>query len=141
VENVEDNRRAYRELLFSCGKDLAEHISGVILFHETLYQKASSGQMMVELLKSNGIIPGIKVDTGTVPLSGTDGECTTQGLSMLKRFLTYFLHLFTYLLQRANRDVTEFMKIRICRMRILMYKSVRMRIRMRILKKTKIRHD
>jgi len=51
----------------------------VILFHETIYQKASSGQTMVEMLKANGIIPGIKVDTGTVPLAGTDGECTTQG--------------------------------------------------------------
>ena len=79
VENVEENRRAYRELLFSCGKDLNEHISGVILFHETIYQKASNGQTMIEMLKSNGIIPGIKVDTGTVPLAGTDGECTTQG--------------------------------------------------------------
>ena len=79
VENVEENRRAYRELLFSCGKDLKEHISGVILFHETIYQKASNGQTMVEMLKANGIIPGIKVDTGTVPLLGTDGECTTQG--------------------------------------------------------------
>jgi len=80
VENVEENRRAYRELLFSCGKQLNEHISGVILFHETIYQKASNGQTMIEMLKSNGIIPGIKVDTGTVPLAGTDGECTTQGL-------------------------------------------------------------
>ena len=79
VENIEENRRAYRELLFSCGKQLNEHISGVILFHETIYQKASNGQTMVEMLKSNGIIPGIKVDTGTVPLLGTDGECTTQG--------------------------------------------------------------
>lgn len=83
VENVEENRRAYRELLFSCGKDLKEHISGVILFHETIYQKASNGQTMVEMLKANGIIPGIKVDTGTVPLLGTDGECTTQGLDGL----------------------------------------------------------
>ena len=79
VENVEENRRAYRELLFSCGADLKQHISGVILFHETIYQKASNGQTMVEMLKANGIIPGIKVDTGTVPLAGTDGECTTQG--------------------------------------------------------------
>ena len=79
VENIEENRRAYRQLLFSCGKELNEHISGVILYHETLYQKADNGQTMVEMLKSNGVIPGINVDTGTVPLAGTDGECTTQG--------------------------------------------------------------
>jgi fructose-bisphosphate aldolase class I len=83
VENVEENRRAYRQLLFSCGSELSEHISGVILYHETLYQKADNGQTMVEMLKSNGVIPGIKVDTGTVPLAGTDGECTTQGLDGL----------------------------------------------------------
>jgi len=79
VENSEENRRAYRQLLFTSGKELSEHISGVILYHETLYQKAHDGQTFVNLLRSNGIIAGIKVDTGTVPLAGSDGECTTQG--------------------------------------------------------------
>lgn len=83
VENTEDHRRAYRQLLFSCGKDLSQHVSGVILYHETLYQKGDDGQPLVNLLRSNGIIPGIKVDTGTVPLAGSDGECTTQGLDGL----------------------------------------------------------
>jgi len=83
VENSEENRRAYRELLFTSGKELSEHISGVILYHETLYQNASNGQSFVNLLRSNGIIAGIKVDTGTVPLAGSDGECTTQGLDGL----------------------------------------------------------
>jgi fructose-bisphosphate aldolase class I len=83
VENNEDNRRAYRQLLFGVGKDLAANVSGVILYHETVYQKADNGQTMGQLLKANGIIPGIKVDTGTVPLAGTDGECTTQGLDGL----------------------------------------------------------
>ena len=89
VENVEENRRAYRELLFSCGQALNEHVSGVILFHETIYQKASNGQTMIQLLKANGIIPGIKVDTGTVPLAGTDGECTTQGRSLVESSLLF----------------------------------------------------
>lgn len=83
VENSEANRRAYRELLFSAGPELSKHISGVILYHETLYQKASNGEPLVNLLRSNGIIAGIKVDTGTVPLAGSDGECTTQGLDGL----------------------------------------------------------
>jgi len=84
VENTEEHRRVYRQLLFSSGKALAEHISGVILFHETLYQKADDGTPLVKLLKDNGIILGIKVDTGTVNLAGTDGEVTTQGLDGLK---------------------------------------------------------
>jgi len=84
VENTEEHRRAYRQLLFSSGKELAQHVSGVILFHETLYQKADDGTPLVGLLKSNGIILGIKVDTGTVNLAGTDGEVTTQGLDGLK---------------------------------------------------------
>lgn len=83
VENNEANRMAYRQLLFTAGKELSEHISGVILFHETLYQKGSDGQPLVNLLRSNGIIAGIKVDTGTVPLAGSDGEVTTQGLDGL----------------------------------------------------------
>ena len=83
VENTEANRRAYRQLLFSCGPAMAEHISGVILFHETVYQKADDGTSFVDLLRKNGVIPGIKVDTGTVPLAGSLGECTTQGTTQL----------------------------------------------------------
>jgi len=83
VENSEDNRRLYRQLLFTADKTLANHISGVILFHETFYQKADDGTPLVGLLKSNGIIPGIKVDKGVVPLMDTDNECTTQGLDGL----------------------------------------------------------
>lgn len=83
VENVEENRRVYRQLLFNAGSELSHHISGVILYHETLYQKGDDGQTVAHLLKSKGIIPGIKVDTGTVPLAGTDGEGTTQGLDGL----------------------------------------------------------
>lgn len=83
VENVEDNRRQYRQLLFTAGSGLADHISGVILFHETFYQKADDGTPLVEVLKKQGIIPGIKVDSGVVPLMNTLDECTTQGLDGL----------------------------------------------------------
>jgi len=83
VENVEENRRNYRQLLFTSGKEMAKHISGVILFHETMYQKADDGTPLVKILQDNGIIPGIKVDKGTVNLAGTDEESTTQGLDGL----------------------------------------------------------
>lgn len=82
-ENTEENRRLYRQLLFTADKSLSDHISGVILFHETFYQKADDGTPLVEILKQKGIIPGIKVDKGVVPLSHTLDECTTQGLDGL----------------------------------------------------------
>ncbi|XP_011253552.1 fructose-bisphosphate aldolase isoform X1 [Camponotus floridanus] len=86
VENTEENRKAYRQLLFTTAKDaIGQHISGVILFHETLYQKADDGTPFVELLKQRNIIPGIKVDKGIVPLFGTNNECTTQGLDDLQQ--------------------------------------------------------
>ncbi|XP_052751878.1 fructose-bisphosphate aldolase-like isoform X1 [Galleria mellonella] len=83
VENTEENRRRYRQLLFSSDPILSENISGVILFHETLYQKADDGTPLVSLLEKRGIIPGIKVDKGVVPLFGSEDECTTQGLDDL----------------------------------------------------------
>ncbi|XP_039950985.1 fructose-bisphosphate aldolase isoform X1 [Bactrocera neohumeralis] len=83
VENTDEHRRLYRQLLFSTDPKVAENISGVILFHETLYQKADDGTPFVELLKKRGIIPGIKVDKGVVPLFGSEDECTTQGLDDL----------------------------------------------------------
>uniref|UniRef100_A0A2P2K496 Fructose-bisphosphate aldolase n=1 Tax=Rhizophora mucronata TaxID=61149 RepID=A0A2P2K496_RHIMU len=82
VENVEENRRALRELLFTTPGAL-QYLSGVILFEETLYQKTASGKPFPELLKENGVLPGIKVDKGTVELPGTNGETTTQGLDGL----------------------------------------------------------
>ncbi|QCE00843.1 fructose-bisphosphate aldolase, cytoplasmic isozyme [Vigna unguiculata] len=82
VENVESNRRTLRELLFTAPGAL-QYLSGVILFEETLYQSTASGKPFVELLKEAGVLPGIKVDKGTVELAGTDGETTTQGLDGL----------------------------------------------------------
>lgn len=78
-ENTDDLRRTYRQLLFTADNKLSENVSGVILFHETLYQKADDGTPFVTLLKKKNIIPGIKVDTGVVDLFGSEGECTTQG--------------------------------------------------------------
>lgn len=83
LENSEENRRRYRELLFTADPVVGESISGVILFHETLYQKTKDGVPFVKVLSDRGIIPGIKVDKGVVPLAGTDGESTTQGLDGL----------------------------------------------------------
>ncbi|KAK3738902.1 hypothetical protein RRG08_006470 [Elysia crispata] len=84
VENTEENRRRYRELLFSTDSELSENISGVILFDETAKQSDSSGASFIKLLEKKGIIPGIKVDKGIVPLAGTWNECTTTGLDGLK---------------------------------------------------------
>jgi len=91
LENVEGNRQIYRELLFTAGKDLADHIGGVILFEETLNQSTSDGVPFAKVLSDAGIIVGIKVDKGTVILPGTNGESTTQGLDGLaERCSTYY---------------------------------------------------
>lgn len=90
VENVESNRRAYRELLFTT-PDLEKHISGVIMFEETLDQSTHDGVNFVELLKSRGIITGIKVDKGLVVIPGTQDENATTGLDGLaERCKTYY---------------------------------------------------
>jgi len=83
VENNEDNRRAYRDLLFNTKSGVNQFISGVITFDETFYQKSLDGILFPKLLESQGILTGIKVDKGTVPLPGTDGETATTGLDGL----------------------------------------------------------
>jgi len=83
LENSDENRRKYRQLLFTTDPKIGENISGVILFHETLYQKTDDGTPFVELLNKRNIIPGIKVDKGVVDLMGSENECTTQGLDDL----------------------------------------------------------
>jgi len=84
LENTEEHRRAYRQLLFTSDKaKFGKHISGVILFHETLYQKADDGTPFIDLIKNAGVIPGIKVDSGVKELFGSEGESTTQGLDNL----------------------------------------------------------
>jgi len=82
VENNEDNRRAYRGLLFKT-PEFSKNISGVILYEETLYQKYDDGKSFVDQIVENGSIPGIKVDMGTRELPFFPGEKYTQGLTDL----------------------------------------------------------
>ena len=82
VANTEDNRKALRSMLFTA-PGIADSISGVILFEETLFQSATDGRPFVEILNAAGILPGIKVDKGVVNLPGTDEETTTQGIDDL----------------------------------------------------------
>src|ERR1051325_8874722 len=83
VENTEDNRRDYRELMFRTNEAMSKHISGVILYDETIWQKAKDGTPLVELIKKAGAVPGIKVDEGTKPLPQCPGELITVGLDKL----------------------------------------------------------
>jgi fructose-bisphosphate aldolase class I len=89
VENVEHNRRDYRELLFRTPA-MKEFISGVILFDETIRQKAKDGTPLVDIIVAGGAIPGIKVDQGAKPLAGSKGETVTEGLDGLRdRLIEY----------------------------------------------------
>src|SRR6266508_1966194 len=83
VESTEENRRAYRDMLFTT-EGAAEHISGVILYDETIRQSASDGTTFPKALERQGIIPGIKVDTGAKPLANAPGETITEGLDGLR---------------------------------------------------------
>ena len=90
VENTEKNRRAYRELLFTA-PGLEQYISGTILYDETVYQKTKEGKRFIEVLSSKGILPGIKVDKGTIPIINSENETFTQGLDDLgKRCAKYY---------------------------------------------------
>ena len=89
VESTEDNRRDYRETLFQT-VGVEEYISGVILYDETARQKGVDGVPLVEVLSSRGIIPGIKVDRGTLPLSGSPNELATEGLDGLGQRLAEY---------------------------------------------------
>jgi len=82
LENNENNRRAYRELLFT-SKGFGEYCSGVILYEETLFQNAEDGTPFVDMLKKSHVIPGIKVDKGLVNIPFTDEETSTWGLDGL----------------------------------------------------------
>lgn len=83
IENTETNRRDYREMFFAT-EGAAEYISGVILYDETIRQKAADGTPFVKMLQSKGIIPGIKVDMGPKDLPFSPGEVVTEGLDGLR---------------------------------------------------------
>ncbi len=92
VESTEENRRAYRETLFTT-PDLADAVSGVIMYDETIRQSSSDGTPFPELLASHGILPGIKVDTGAKPLAKSSEEKITEGLDGLRERISEYVGL------------------------------------------------
>src|SRR5262245_26596574 len=84
VESSEENRRAYRDMLFTT-RGLGEHISGAILYDETIRQKSTDGTPFTQVLTRQNILPGIKVDTGTSDLAFCPGEKVTEGLDKLAK--------------------------------------------------------
>jgi fructose-bisphosphate aldolase class I len=89
VSSTEENRRAYRELLFTT-PGIAEFVSGVILYDETMRQKSADGTPFAEVLSRQGILPGIKVDKGTKSLAGFPEEKITEGLDGLRERLSEY---------------------------------------------------
>jgi fructose-bisphosphate aldolase, class I len=92
IESTEDSRRSYRELLFTT-EGAADHISGVILYDETIRQSAADGTPFPKLLESQGVIPGIKVDKGATDLASAPGEKITEGLDGLRERLAEYYEL------------------------------------------------
>jgi fructose-bisphosphate aldolase class I len=92
LESTEENRRAYREMLFTA-KDAQQYISGVILYDETIRQKTKDGEAFPAYLAKHGMIPGIKVDLGAKPLAGFPGETMTEGLDGLRERLAEYYKL------------------------------------------------
>ena len=90
VESTEDSRRDYREMMFRTAEAMKNHISGVILYDETIWQKAKDGTPLVKIIEQMGSIPGIKVDEGTKPLPNCPGELITIGLDKLADRLTKY---------------------------------------------------
>ena len=93
VESTEDNRRDYREMLFRTEQAMRDHVSGVILFDETIRQNAADGTPLVKLIQDAGSIPGIKVDKGAKDLAGAPGEKVTEGLDGLRERLNEYYEL------------------------------------------------
>jgi fructose-bisphosphate aldolase class I len=84
IDNTEENRRDYREMMFSTGDAMKNYVSGVILFDETLRQKSKGGTPFVDMIRAAGSVPGIKVDAGAQDLAGFPGEKITEGLDGLR---------------------------------------------------------
>lgn len=91
LASSETSRRDYREMLFRADDAMKAHISGVILYEETLFQKAADGTPFVDIIRAAGAVPGIKVDTGAKPMAKFPGETITEGLDGLAdRLKTYY---------------------------------------------------
>ncbi len=93
LENTEENRRNWREMLFRTTPAMTDHVSGVILFDETIRQKAADGTPLVKLITDAGAVPGIKVDAGAKALAGAEGETVTEGLDGLRERLAEYYEL------------------------------------------------
>ena len=107
LESTETTRRDYRELLFTA-PGFADHISGVILFDETIRQNAASGTPLVKIIADAGVVPGIKVDKGLIPIAGRDSEKTTQGLDGLGERMDEYRSLGAgFAKWRAVYDITD----------------------------------
>ena len=102
IENSESNRRNYRQMLFSSEQAMNDNIGGVILFEETLYQKAEDGTPFVDLIKKSGAVPGIKVDQGVQSLPGHKGETVTVGLDTLAENLKKYYEKLTNKVKRKS---------------------------------------
>ncbi|TPN30808.1 class I fructose-bisphosphate aldolase, partial [Mesorhizobium sp. B1-1-6] len=93
VESTADSRRDYREMMFRTSDAMTRYISGVILYDETIRQKAADGTPLVDIIKASGAIPGIKVDAGAKPLAGFPGDTVTEGLDGLRERLADYYKL------------------------------------------------
>jgi fructose-bisphosphate aldolase, class I len=114
VDSTEDNRRDYRELLFRSAEGM-KHISGVILYDETIWQKAKDGTPLVDIITKSGAIPGIKVDEGAKPLPFCPGELVTMGLDKLpERLPKYYEQGARFAKWRAVIDIGDGMPSYAC---------------------------
>jgi fructose-bisphosphate aldolase class I len=92
IPQTQEMRRTYRELLITA-PGIGKYISGAILYDETIRQSDAKGQPFVEIMNAHGVMPGIKVDTGTITLAGTDGEKITEGLDGLRQRVDEYVKL------------------------------------------------
>jgi fructose-bisphosphate aldolase class I len=114
VESTEESRRAYRDMLFTT-PGAEEHISGVILFDETIRQSSADGTPFPALLESKGVIPGIKVDKGAKPLALAEGETITEGLDGLRDRLNEYRELGAKFAKwRATYSISESLPSEYC---------------------------
>ncbi len=114
VESTEENRRAYRDLLFTT-EGAEEYISGVILFDETIRQSSADGTPFSKLLERKGIIPGIKVDKGAKPLALAEGETITEGLDGLRERLKEYRELGAHFAKwRATYSISDTLPSEYC---------------------------